>query len=93
MYKSFFEETEDIQTVRYIALIISGGHIEGYYKVEKAALTKVKDTDYPVRIKFDVANWVKLEFPAKFGMAKAAYRGFCKSRDDFFRHCREQAVL
>ncbi len=86
------EESKDIQSVRYIAPIIPGGHIQGYYKVTKATLKRVADADYPTRIKFDVAAWTKLEHPARFGMARAAYRGFCKTRDEFFKHCKEQEV-
>lgn len=92
MGKKGIEETKDIQTIRYIAPIIPGGHIEGYYRVERANLTRVNDAEYPIRIKFDVCDWVGLERPAKFGMARAAYRGFCKTRDEFLKHCKEQSV-
>ena len=87
------EESEDIQSVRYIAPIIPGGQIQGYYKVTKVNLTRVVDADYPTRIKFDVAAWTKLEHPARFGRPRAAYRGFCKTRDEFFKLCEEQAVI
>lgn len=30
--------------------------------------------------------------PAKFGIQRAAFRGCCMSRDEFFRLCREQMV-
>jgi len=33
-----------------------------------------------------------LRFIAHFGMAKWAYRGVCKTRDQFLEHCKEQAV-
>jgi hypothetical protein len=92
MGKMGMEEAKDIQSVRYIAPIIPGGHIEGYYKVTKANLKRVEDTDYPIRIKFDVADWTKLEIPAKFGMVRAAYRGFCYTRNEFFKHCKEQKI-
>ena len=85
-------ETEDIQSVRYIAPIIPGGHIKGYYKVLKANLANVDNEKYPIRIRFDVAEWQDLEQPAKFGMARAAYRGFCKTREEFFQHCKEQVI-
>lgn len=91
MGRKGMEETKDIQAVRYIAPIIPGGHIEGYYKVVKANLAHVENEMYPIRIKFDVADWKELEQPAKFGMARAAYRGYCKPRDEFFRLCREQS--
>ena len=87
------EDTSDIQTVRYIAPIIPGGYIEGYYKVAKANLTRVKDDEYPIRIKFDVCDWTMLERPAKYGMPRAAYRGKCNTRDEFFKHCKEHAVI
>ncbi len=93
MGRKGMEETKDIQSVRYIAPIIPGGHIKGYYKVVKANLTHVGNEDYPIRIKFDVVDWQELEYPAKFGMARAAYRGYCKTRDEFFRLCREQAII
>lgn len=92
MGKKGMEETKDIQSVRYIAPIIPGGHIEGYYRVTKANLKRVSDNDYPIRIKFYVADWKKLEYPAKFGMARAAYRGFCKTRDEFFQLCKDQSI-
>ena len=92
MGKMGMEDTKDIQSIRYIAPIIPGGHIEGYYKVTKANLKRVDDADYPIRIKFDVADWTRLEHPAKFGMARAAYRGFCKTREEFFKLCKEQEL-
>ena len=93
MGRKGMEETKDIQTVRYIAPIIPGGHIEGFYKVVKANLKRVKDEDYPIRIMFDVNDWVRLEHPSRFGMIRAAYRGFCKTREEFFELCKEQAIM
>lgn len=92
MGRKGMNEAEDIQTVRYIAPIVPGGHIEGYYRVTRANLKKVSDADYPIRIQFDIDYWKKLEYPAEFGMVRAAYRGFCKSREEFFRHCKEHSV-
>ena len=86
------EGTQDIQAIRYIAPIIPGGHIQGYYKVVRANLKRVDDDSYPIRIRFDVDDWTPLERPARFGLVKYAYRGVCKSREEFFRHCEEQAV-
>ena len=93
MGRKGMEEAKDIQAVRYIAPITPGGHIEGYYKVVKANLALVNNEKYPIRIKFDVADWQELEQPAKFGMAKWAFRGVCKTRDEFFKLCKEQAVI
>jgi hypothetical protein len=93
MGRKGMEETKDIQSVRYVAPIIPGGHIEGYYKVVKANLAHVDNEKYPVRIKFDVADWQELQQPAKFGMARAAYRGYCKTRNEFFQLCREQMII
>lgn len=92
MGKKGMEETKDISAVRYIAPIIPGSHIEGYYKVKSTNLKRVEDSEYPIRIKFEVSDWVQLEKPAKFGMARAAYRGFCKTREEFFKHCEEHKV-
>ena len=93
MGRKGMEEAKDIQAVRYIAPITPGGHIEGYYKVVKANLALVNNEKYPIRIKFDVTDWQELEQPAKFGMAKWAFRGVCKTRDEFFKLCKEQAVI
>ena len=92
MGKKGMEEAKDIQSVRYIAPIIPGGHIRGYYRVTKANLKKVDDNVYPIRIRFEVDNWVELEKPAKFGLVKLAYRGYCRTRDEFFSHCKEHSV-
>lgn len=93
MGRKGMEETKDIQSVRYVAPIIPGGHIEGYYKVVKANLAHVDNEKYPIRIKFDVADWQELQQPARFGMARAAYRGYCKTRNEFFELCKEQAIM
>lgn len=92
MGRKGMQEVDDIQAVRYIAPIIPGDNIRGYYKVSKASLKKIDDSDYPIRINFDIEEWTKLEYPAKFGLVKYAYRGVCKTRDEFFKHCQEQAV-
>ena len=93
MGKKGIEDTKDIQAIRYIAPITFGSHIIGYYKVTKANLTRVEDEKYPIRIKFDVVDWVELKNPAKFGMPKWALRGVCKSRNEFFEHCTKQAII
>ena len=86
------DETKDIGSIRYIAPIIPGKHIEGYYKVAKANLTNVEDEKYPIRIKFDVCDWVKFERPVIHGSFPIVFRGLCKSREDFFKYCKEHAV-
>ena len=93
MGKKGIEDTKDIQSIRYIAPITFGSHITGYYKVTKANLKRVEDETYPMRIKFDVADWIELKNPAKFGMPKWALRGVCKTREEFFEHCKNQAII
>lgn len=93
MGKKGIEDTKDIQAIRYIAPITFGSHINGYYKVTRANLKRVEDEKYPIRIKFDVSEWIELKNPAKFGMPKWALRGVCKSRDEFFELCKEQAII
>ena len=91
MGRKGMEETKDIQAVRYIAPVRKA-RICGFYKVEKANFLHIDDAKYPVRIRFGVGEWQKLEHPAKFGIQRAAFRGCCMSRDEFFRLCREQMV-
>ena len=86
------DETKDIRTVRYIAPIIPGGHIYGYYKVEKTNLARVNDEDYPIRIRFDVGDWRQLEHPVRHGSFPIVFRGLCKTREQFFKYCRDMAV-
>lgn len=93
MGKKGIEDTKDIQSIRYVAPITFGSHINGYYKVTRANLKRVEDEKYPIRIKFDVSDWVELKNPAKFGMPKWALRGVCKSRDEFFDHCKNHAII
>jgi len=92
MGRKGMDETEDIQSVRYIAPIIPGGRIKGYYKVKEANLTEVDDANYPMRIRFVVGDWHELAFPARFGMVRRAFRGVCKKREEFFEHCSMFAV-
>ncbi len=92
MGRKGMEETKDIQAVRYIAPIIPGGHILGYYKVKAARWKNVKNERYPIRISFDVGGWVSLKRPAKFGVVNWAFRGVCKTREQFFQHCTKHAV-
>lgn len=92
MGRKGLDDTKDIQTIRYIAPIIPGGYINGYYKISRVNLTRVNDVNYPIRIIFYIQEWQSLDKPAKFGMARAAYRGFCKTRTEFIKHCKEQAV-
>lgn len=87
------EETKDIGAIRYIAPIIPGKHIKGYYSVAKANLTNVDDEKYPIRIKFDVCDWVQLEHPVIHGTFPIVFRGLCKSRDEFFKFCKEHAEV
>lgn len=93
MGKMGLEPNNDIQSIRHIAPITFGSHITGYYKVTKVNLIRVDDTEYPTRIIFDVSNWVELKKPAKFGMPKWALRGVCKTKDEFFEHCKNQAII
>lgn len=92
MGRKGMEETKDIQSVRYVAPIVPGGQIKGYYRILEANLTEVADANYPMRIRFVVDDWHELDIPAKFGMAKWAFRGVCKTREEFFEHCRMYAV-
>ena len=87
------EETKDIGAIRYIAPIIPGKHINGYYSVAKVNLTNVDDEKYPIRIKFDVCDWVQLEHPVIHGTFPIVFRGLCKSRDEFFKFCEEHAEV
>lgn len=86
------DETKDLGAVHYIAPIIPGSHIEGYYRVRKVNLAKVEDDEYPVRIKFDVCDWVQLEHPVKHGSFPIVFRGICKTREQFFAYCKEKAL-
>lgn len=93
MGKKGLEEAKDIQSIRYIAPIKPGSHIEGYYRVSQARLKRIDDAAYPVRIIFDVKDWVKLKTPAKYGLVKYAYRGHCKTRAEFFKHCENNPAI
>lgn len=82
-------ETNDIQSVRYVAPVFKGCPITGYYKVTAARWKELPSDEYPIRIEFDVSDWRRLDTPARFGLVKLGYRGVCKSKSEFFRHCSE----
>ncbi len=89
MGRKGMQEVDDIQTVRYIAPIIPGKHINGYYKVTKATWKEINNSEYPIRIKFDVEEWKSFEKPVVHGSFAIVFRGRCMSRDEFFRYCEE----
>lgn len=92
MGRKGMEETKDIQSVRYIAPVFKGCHITGYYKVKSARWTELPAEEYSIRITFDVAEWTQLDVPVKFGLVRYAYRGVCMTKEEFFKHCKEQAI-
>lgn len=92
MGRKGMEETNDIQSVRYIAPVCKGSPITGYYKVESARWKELPNEEYPIRIEFKVSDWTKLNTPAKFGLVQYGYRGICKSKAAFFEYCKKQAV-
>ena len=87
------DDAKDIGEIRYIAPIIPGKHIEGYYKVAKANLIEIDDEKYPIRLKFTVCDWVKLEHPVIHGSFPILFRGLCRSCDEFFKYCQEKAII
>ena len=93
MGRKGMEETKDIQSIRYIAPVIKGSHITGYYKVSSARWKELPGEKYPIRISFDISDWITLDYPAKFGLVRYAYRGVCKTKEEFFKHCKDHVVL
>jgi hypothetical protein len=87
------EETKDIGSIRYIAPLIPGSHIEGYYKVRRANLTRVNDNVYPIRILFEVSDWVKLIHPVRHGSFPIVFRGILKTREEFYNYCKSKAII
>ena len=92
MGRKGMQEVDDIQAVRYIAPIIPGKHINGYYKVTKATWKEIDNDEYPIRIKFDVEEWTSFETPVVHGSFAIVFRGLCMSRDRFFKYCEEHPV-
>lgn len=43
--------------------------------------------------KYDGNRYVKLKTPAKYGLVKFAYRGHCKTRAEFFKHCEDYPAI
>ena len=86
------EESKDIGAVRYIAPIIPGGHIHGYYRVKKVNLTTINGAEYPIRIKFEVNNWIQFDHPVRHGSFSIVFRGLCKTRDQFFKYCKDHSI-
>lgn len=92
MGKKGLDEKMDVQSIRYIAPIKPGGHIIGYYRVIAAHVKQFDNTEYPVRVVFIVDNWTMLPHAAKFGMARAAYRGFYKTANEFFSFIKDHPI-
>lgn len=91
MGKEGIGEKEDIQAVGYVVPWVKG-RLTGYYKVVKANIKKIENEEYPVRIRFDVAEWKDLEKPVKYGLPGKAFRGDLKKRDEFFTYCNKYQI-
>ena len=91
MGRKGLEEKEDIQAIRYI-VPVTASRIYGYYRVKSVNLTKINDAEFPIRIRFEVANYRPFELPAKYGLTQYAFRGDCRTREKFYEYYEKNKI-
>ena len=78
-------EDVDLQSIRYLAPLF-GHQFNGYYKVNAVRTKILNDTQYPVRVEFELSNYTALSEPVKYGIPNAP-RGVSFTHKSFVDYC------
>ena len=83
-------EDVDLQSIRYLAPLF-GHQFNGYYKVNAVRTKILNDTQYPVRVEFELSNYTALSEPVKYGIPNAP-RGVSFTHKDFVDYCDKHRI-
>lgn len=84
-------EDVDLQSIRYLAPLF-GHQFNGYYKVNAVRTKILNDTQYPVRVEFELSNYTALPEPVKYGIPNAP-RGVSFTHKAFVDYCNRHRVF
>ena len=83
-------EDVDLQSIRFLAPLF-GHQFHGYYKVKAVRTKLLADSDYPLRVEFELSNYTRLSSPVKYGIPDAP-RGIAFTHKAFVEYCRKHTV-
>ena len=81
----------DLQSIRYLAPLF-GHQFNGYYKVNAVRTKILNDTQYPVRVEFELSNYTALPEPVKYGIPNAP-RGVSFTHKAFVDYCNRHRIF
>lgn len=83
-------EDVDLQSIRFLAPLF-GHQFYGYYKVRAVRTKELSDTQYPVRVEFELGDYTAFSLPVKYGIPNAP-RGVSFTHRDFFEYCSKHSI-
>ena len=83
-------EDVDLQSIRYLAPLF-GHQFNGYYKVTAVRTKMIEDTQYPVRVEFELSSYKTLPQPVLYGIPNAP-RGVSFSQKAFMEYCEQHKI-
>ena len=83
-------EDVDLQSIRFLAPVF-GHQFNGYYKVRAVRTKELSDTQYPVRVEFELSDYTTFSSPIKYGIPNAP-RGVPFTHRAFFEYCSKHSI-
>ena len=83
-------EDVDLQSIRFLAPVF-GHQFNGYYKVRAVRTKELSDTQYPVRVEFELSDYTAFSSQIKYGIPNAP-RGVPFTHRAFFEYCSKHSI-
>ena len=83
-------EDVDLQSIRFLAPVFDHQFC-GFYKVKAVRTKELSDSQYPVRVEFELTEYTPLSSPVKFGTPNTP-RGVPFTHRDFFEYCGKHEI-
>ena len=83
-------EDVDLQSIRFLAPVFDHQFC-GFYKVKAVRTRELSDSQYPVRVEFELTEYTPLSSPVKFGIPNTP-RGVPFTHRDFFEYCGKHEI-
>ena len=83
-------EDVDLQSIYYLAPLF-GHQFSGYYRVTAVRTKVLADTEYPVRVEFELNDYTALPSPVVYGLPDAP-RGVPFTHKEFVEYCQQHKV-
>jgi hypothetical protein len=83
-------EDVDLQSIRFLAPVFDHQFC-GFYKVKAVRTKELSDSQYPVRVEFELTEYTPLSSPVIFGIPNTP-RGVPFTHRDFFEYCSKHVI-